>query len=130
MNRVSREHMAPHVSKGAQVWFNLSLLPNHLKVLDQITFLKTRFTSTFLEILIPIDGSYFSHSYSEVWRSTIGYLRRSNQNNLSVTFSYYFNTRFKSALQFFTLDELLKCKLTLIKCKQNLFFHSYLVKYL
>ncbi len=36
----------------------------------------------FFEILVPIDGSYFSHSHPEIWRSTIRYLRRNNQKRV------------------------------------------------
>ncbi len=28
----------------------------------------------FFEILVPIDGSYFSHSYPEIWHPESGYL--------------------------------------------------------
>ncbi len=53
---------------------------NQLKVLDQITFLTTRLTSTFFfKILIPRDGFYFSHSRPEIRRSKIEYFRRNNQ---------------------------------------------------
>ena len=39
-----------------------------LKVLDQITFLTTWLTSTFLRF-----GTNFSHSHPEIWHSNIGY---------------------------------------------------------
>ncbi len=34
------------------------------------------------EILVPIDGSYFSHSDPEIWHSKIGYLWRNNQKRV------------------------------------------------
>ena len=53
----------------------------------------------FFEILVPIDGSYFSHSHPEIWRSKIGYLRRNKTiNNISVILSYYFKTIYKSVV--------------------------------
>ncbi len=51
-----------------------------LKVRDQITFLTP--PATYLkvfEILVPIDGSYFSHLHPEIWCSKIGYLQRNNK---------------------------------------------------
>ncbi len=51
-----------------------------LKVLDQITFEYLTYLNFFFEIVVPIDGSYFSHSHPEIWRSKIGYLQRNNQN--------------------------------------------------
>ncbi len=48
--------------------------PDHF--FDPPTYLKV------FEILITTDGSYFSHSHPEIWRSKIGYLRRNNQKRV------------------------------------------------
>ncbi len=36
----------------------------------------------FFEVLVPIDGSYFSHAHPEIWCSKIGHLRRNNQKHV------------------------------------------------
>ncbi len=59
------------------------LHPQCLKVRDQITFLTPPIYLK-VEILVPIDGSYFSHSHPEIWRSKIRYLRRSNQKRVEL----------------------------------------------
>ncbi len=42
------------------------------KVRDQITFLTPPTYIKVFEILVPIDGSYFSHSRPGIWRSKLG----------------------------------------------------------
>ncbi len=53
------------VSVNTQYW---------LKVRDQITFFTLPTYLKVFEILVPIDGSYFSHSHPEIWHSKIGNL--------------------------------------------------------
>ncbi len=54
---------------GKGVFVVLVFLSLISKVLNQIIYLN------FFEILVPVDGSYFSHSHPEIWHSKIGYLR-------------------------------------------------------
>ncbi len=53
-----------------------------LKVCDQITFFDHPTCLNFFEMLVPIDGSYFSHSHPEMLRSKIGYLQRNYQKRV------------------------------------------------
>ncbi len=84
-----------------------------LKVLDQITFLTTRLTSTFFEILVP----YLAHIFlihilnfgvpklgiygeiiknvSNKYQSVVTTLNKTI-NNKSIIFSYYFKAIYKS----------------------------------
>ncbi len=52
-----------------------------LKVLDQITFLTTRLTSTFLRFWYQKMAHIF-HSHHEIWHSNSGYLRRNNKKRV------------------------------------------------
>ena len=77
-------------------------------------FLTTRLTSTFFEILVQTDGSYFSHSHPEIWVFTpkLGICEEiittvSNEQSVLTTlnktinnilFSYYFKPRYKSVV--------------------------------
>ncbi len=53
-----------------------------LKVRDQITFFDHPTYLNFFEILVLIEGSYFSHSHPEIWRFKFGYLWRNNQKRV------------------------------------------------
>ncbi len=60
--------------------YNHNYVRKYLKVCDQITF--SRPYLKVFEILVPIDGSYFSHSHPEIWHSKIGYFLRNIQKHV------------------------------------------------